>query len=254
MLELFLIGIGTGNPDHITRQAELAIEQADLVLLPHKEDSKAELAQVRLALLQSLAVQEPRIAHFDMPVRRQQGNDYDQQVDEWHDAIAQRWNECLQAHLPAGSGRVALLVWGDPALYDSTLRIASRLGLNKAQVHVVPGITSMQVLCSAHGIALNEIGAPFLVTTGRQLRESGWPQGIDTLVVMLDGQCSYEQVTRPDVDIFWGAYLGMPQQILMQGRLAEIKDSISARRRQAREQHGWIMDIYLLRQSGRQSS
>ena len=247
MLELFLIGIGTGNPDHITRQAEKAIEQADLVLLPHKDDSKAELAQVRLTLLESLAVQEPRIAHFDMPVRRQQGDDYDQQVDEWHDAIAQRWNECLRSHLPAGSGRVALLVWGDPALYDSTLRIASRLGLNKDQVHVVPGITSMQVLCSAHGIALNEIGAPFLVTTGRQLRESGWPQGINTLVVMLDGQSSYEQLTEPDIDIFWGAYLGMPQQILMQGRLTEVKDSISAKRQQARQLHSWIMDIYLLR-------
>ena len=247
MLELFLIGIGTGNPDHITRQAEKAIGQADLVLLPHKEDSKAELAQVRLTLLQSLGVQEQRIAHFDMPVRRQQGDDYDQQVDEWHDAIAQRWNECLSSHLPAGFGRVALLVWGDPALYDSTLRIASRLGLSKAQVHVVPGITSMQVLCSAHGIALNEIGAPFLVTTGRQLRESGWPQGINTLVVMLDGQSSYEQLTEPDIDIFWGAYLGMPQQILMQGRLAEVKDSISAKRQQARQLHSWIMDIYLLR-------
>ena len=247
MLELFLIGIGTGNPDHITRQAEKAIEQADLVLLPHKDDSKAELAQVRLTLLESLAVQEPRIAHFDMPVRRQQGDDYDQQVDEWHDAIAQRWNECLSSHLPAGFGRVALLVWGDPALYDSTLRIASRLGLSKAQVHVVPGISSMQVLCSAHGIALNEIGAPFLVTTGRQLRESGWPQGINTLVVMLDGQSSYEQLTEPDIDIFWGACLGRPQQILMQGRLAEVKDSISAKRQQARQLHGWIMDIYLLR-------
>ena len=249
MLELFLIGIGTGNPDHITRQAEKAIEQADLVLLPHKDDSKAELAQVRLTLLQSLGVQEQRIAHFDMPVRRQQGDDYDQQVDEWHDAIAQRWNECLKANLPAGSGRVALLVWGDPALYDSTLRIASRLGLNKEQVHVVPGITSMQVLCSAHGIALNEIGAPFLVTTGRQLRESGWPQGINTLIVMLDGQSSYEQLTEPDIDIFWGAYLGMPQPILMQGRLAEIKGSISAKRQEARLLHSWIMDIYLLRRS-----
>ena len=157
--------------------------------------------------------------------------------------------DCLQAHLPSGNGRVALLVWGDPALYDSTLRIASRLGLNKAQVHVVPGITSMQVLCSAHGIALNEIGAPFLVTTGRQLRESGWPQGINTLVVMLDGQASYEQLTEPDIDIFWGAYLGMPQQILMQGRLSEIKDSISATRQQARQLHSWIMDIYLLRRN-----
>jgi hypothetical protein len=145
-----------------------------------------------------------------MPQRRQQGSDYDQQVDEWHDAIARRWQASLQDHLPARSGRVALLVWGDPALYDSTLRIASRLGLAREQVRVVPGITSMQVLCSAHGIALNEIGEPFLITTGRQLRENGWPSGVNTLVVMLDGQRSYEQLKDTDVDIYWGAYLACP--------------------------------------------
>lgn len=254
MLELFLVGIGTGNAAHLTREAESAIRGADLVLLPHKEDNKAELAQVRLSLLQELAVSDTRIAHFDMPLRRQQGNDYDLQVDEWHDAIARRWQDCLKDHRTEGQGdahrRVALLVWGDPALYDSTLRIASRLGLGKAQVHVVPGITSMQVLCSAHGIALNEIGAPFQVTTGRQLREAGWPQGVDTLVVMLDGQRSYEEVAEPDVFIYWGAYLGMPQQILVHGPLAEVKDRISALRQQARLEHGWIMDIYLLRRPG----
>ncbi|MEG1733519.1 MAG: SAM-dependent methyltransferase, partial [Comamonas sp.] len=102
MLELFLIGIGTGNPDHITREAEKAIRQADLILLPHKEDNKAELAQVRMTLLQHLSVDSSRIAHFDMPVRRQQGDDYDQQVNEWHDAIAERWRACLSTHLPAG--------------------------------------------------------------------------------------------------------------------------------------------------------
>lgn len=247
MLELFLIGIGTGNPDHLTREAEKAIRCADLVLLPHKEDNKAELAQVRLSLLQSLAVEESRIAHFDMPQRRQQGSDYDQQVDEWHEAIARRWQASLQDRLPARSGRVALLVWGDPALYDSTLRIASRLGLAREQVCVVPGITSMQVLCSAHGIALNEIGEPFLITTGRQLRENGWPSGVNTLIVMLDGQRSYEQLKDTDVDIYWGAYLGMPQQLLMHGRLCDIAPDITSRRAQAREQNGWIMDIYLLR-------
>ncbi|MEX8193693.1 precorrin-6A synthase (deacetylating) [Comamonas guangdongensis] len=251
MLELFLIGIGTGNPDHITRQAEKAIRGADLILLPHKEDNKAELARVRLSLLRDLSIDDRRISHFDMPVRRQQGTDYDRQVDEWHDAIAQRWQASLQTHLPAHSGRVALLVWGDPALYDSTLRIASRLGLAHDQVQVVPGITSMQVLCSAHGIALNEIGAPFQVTTGRQLREHGWPSGVDTLVVMLDGQCSYEQVTEADIDIYWGAYLGMPQQLLMHGRLGDIAPDITRRRARAREQNGWIMDIYLLRRTSR---
>ncbi|QIL72781.1 precorrin-6A synthase (deacetylating) [Diaphorobacter sp. HDW4B] len=247
MLELLLIGIGTGNPDHLTREAENAIRQADLVLLPHKEDNKAELAQVRLSLLEQLNVSLDRIAHFDMPLRRSQGDDYDQQVDEWHDAIAHRWQAALDEKLPTGSGRVALLVWGDPALYDSTLRIASRLGLPREQVRVVPGITSMQVLCSAHGIALNDIGAPFLVTTGRQLRDGGWPQGVDTLLIMLDGQCSFQQVSEPDVTIFWGAYLGMPQQLLMHGPLAEMAPRIIEQRQQARAQHGWIMDIYMLR-------
>ncbi|MEG1767631.1 MAG: precorrin-6A synthase (deacetylating), partial [Comamonas sp.] len=179
--------------------------------------------------------------------RRQTGDDYDNQVDEWHDAIARRWQASLAARLPSASGRVALLVWGDPSLYDSTLRIASRLGLPPAQVRVVPGITSMQVLCSAHGIALNEIGAPFLVTTGRQMRDHGWPAGVDTLIVMLDGQRSYEQVSEQDVEIYWGAYLGMAQQILLRGRLADVAAQISARRAQARQTHGWIMDIYLLR-------
>lgn len=250
MLELLLIGIGTGNPEHITREAENAIRGADLVLLPHKDDNQAELAQVRLALLRHLGVGANRIAHFDMPRRRQQGDDYDQQVDEWHAAIARRWQASLNAHLPSGKGRVALLVWGDPALYDSSLRIACRLGLAPEQVRVVPGITSMQVLCSAHGIALNAIGAPFLVTTGRQLRDHGWPRGVDTLVVMLDGQRSYEQLAEPDAEIYWGAYLGMPQQILLRGPLADVAAQISARRSEARQVHGWIMDIYLLRRPG----
>ena len=254
MLELLLIGIGTGNPEHLTREAERAIRAADLILLPHKEDNKAELAQVRLGLLQQLQVPAERIAHFDMPLRRQQGTDYEQQVDEWHDAIAQRWQAGLRAHrsaVAAPAERVALLVWGDPALYDSTLRIAARLGLAPEQVRVVPGITSMQVLCSAHGIALNDIGAPFLVTTGRQLREAGWPPGVDTLVVMLDGQCSFQQVAQePGASIYWGAYLGMPQQLLMRGALAQMAPGIVQARLAARERHGWIMDIYLLRRVG----
>ncbi|ARU05615.1 precorrin-6A synthase (deacetylating) [Comamonas serinivorans] len=252
MRELLLIGIGTGNPRHLTQEAIDAIHHADVVLLPHKGRGKSELAQVRLGILQTLGIAPEKLAHFDMPLRRQTGDDYGQQVQEWHAAIARRWADTLAAHTAATPGaaaphRVALLVWGDPALYDSTLRIAALLGLAPAQVRVVPGITAMQVLCSAHGIALNDVGAPFQVTTGRQLVEGGWPAGVDTLIVMLDGQRAYEQVTEPEADIFWGAYLGMPQQLLMSGPLQAVKPHISAERARAREQHGWIMDIYLLR-------
>ena len=48
-------------------------------------------------------------------------------------------------------------------------------------------------------------------------------------------------------DIFWGAYLGTADQILIQGRLGQVRDEIRRVRHEARVRHGWIMDTYLLR-------
>jgi precorrin-6A synthase len=188
---LSLIGIGTGNPDHLTREAQAAMQAADLILLPHKGEDKAELAALRRDLCDAvLATPGPRIAGFDMPVRRSTGDDYLAQVDEWHAAITRCWQAAIVRAMADGMAprtpgqplRVALLVWGDPALYDSTLRIAARMQPAPHSVRVVAGISSMQVLCAAHAIALNGIGQPFVVTTGRQLREQGWPPGVDTAV------------------------------------------------------------------------
>lgn len=258
-LELSLIGIGTGNPDHLTRQAMAAMNAADLILLPHKGEDKAELAALRRQLCDAVLAHAPRIAGFDMPVRRSHGDDYLEQVDEWHAAIARCWQQAIALALESGPPpegghasplRVALLVWGDPSLYDSTLRIAARMQPAPVRVTVVAGITAMQALTAAHALAVNEIGQPFMVTTGRQLRDHGWPAGADTLVVMLDGQCSFTTLAPElarEVRIWWGAYLGMPQQLLEHGPLPEAAPRILSRRAAARAQHGWIMDIYLLR-------
>jgi len=100
---------------------------------------------------------------------------------------------------------------------------------------------------AAHAIPLNTLGAPVLVTTGRQLRESGWPTGMDTVVVMLDGACAFQVLPPAQLHIYWAAYLGMPQQLLMAGPLASTGPRILTARVAARDQHGWIMDIYLLR-------
>ena len=54
--------------------------------------------------------------------------------------------------------------------------LAGRVALSlPLAVEVVPGITSLQALTAAHAIPLNEIGAPVVVTTGRRLRDEGWP-------------------------------------------------------------------------------
>ncbi|MFD9615037.1 precorrin-6A synthase (deacetylating), partial [Streptomyces sp. NPDC059083] len=144
------------------------------------------------------------------------------------------------------------LVWGDPSLYDSTLRIVERV-LERERIQfeyeVIPGVTSAQALAAAHRIVLHEIGEPLHITTGRRLREEGLVPGQSTLV-MLDGECSFTQVPGDDVYIWWGAYLGMPDEVIVEGPLRVVEGRIARRRAALREAKGWIMDIYLLRQAG----
>ncbi|WP_054007247.1 precorrin-6A synthase (deacetylating) [Cypionkella psychrotolerans] len=241
-LTLTLIGIGTGNPDHLTLQAIKAINAADLILIPCKGEGKADLAELRLAICRDVLTNPAtRIVEFDLPVRDETIADYKARVEDWHDRIADVWRAAIGA-----AERVALLVWGDPSLYDSTLRIAARL-VPSERVHVVPGVTSIHALTAAHGMALNEIGAPFIVTTGRRLREEGFPSGVDTAVVMLDGECSFQSIDPTGVRIWWGGYVGMAEEIIVEGALAEVGARIVSLRENARAAHGWIMDIYLLR-------
>lgn len=119
------------------------------------------------------------------------------------------------------------------------------------RVHVEPGITSLQVLTAAHAIPLNTLAAPALITTGRRLRAGGWPEGVDTLAVMLDGGCAFETLADEGIAIWWGAYLGMPNQSLIAGPLEQAGAEIVRTRASLRAEHGWIMDIYLLRRERR---
>lgn len=250
MIELLLVGIGTGNPDHLTLQAIKALNTADIILIPRKGETKADLADLRRAICADVVTNPTtRIAEFDLPVRDVANPDYHAGVDDWHDAIARVWKDTILAEI-GPNGRVALLVWGDPSLYDSTLRIASRLGGGlSVSVRVIPGITSLQALTAAHAIPINEIGAPFQVTTGRRLREEGWPKGVDTVAVMLDGECSFQTVPPEGVTIWWGAYVGMKEEITLSGPLGKVMPKIMSTRAEARARHGWIMDIYVLRRA-----
>ena len=246
MLTLSLIGIGCGDPGQLTRAAIDAINAADLVLIPRKGSAKSDLADLRRTICADvLTNQATDIAEFDLPVRDAGEADYRKGVDDWHDAVASVWSQTIASHLHS-EGKVALLIWGDPSLYDSSLRIARRLD-PLPRIEVVPGITSIQALCAAHALPLNDIGEPFLVTTGRRLRDGGWPQGADTVVVMLDGGTAFQSLDPEGLHIWWGAYLGMPDQIILSGALTDAGPRIVALRQEARERHGWIMDSYILK-------
>lgn len=246
MRRLLVVGIGPGNPEQITIEAINALNRADALFIPEKGADKADLADLRREIVARYVTGGARLVPFTVPKRDEATASYTARVADWHQAIAVIYARLIAEEVDE-DGTGAFLVWGDPSLYDSTLRILARvreIGAPAFEVTVVPGITSLQALTAAHAIPLNRVGEPVLVTTGRRLAEA--PGGTDT-VVMLDGQLAFKALEGDDYDIHWGAYLGTPDEILVSGRLSDVAEDIERRRAEARDRHGWIMDTYLLR-------
>jgi precorrin-6A synthase len=249
MRRVLVIGIGAGDPEYVTAQAARAMGETDVFFVLDKGEALADLAALRREVLARFATRPGHrvVEAADVP-RDLGGPSYGADVAGWHDQRAALYERLIADELADG-GTGAFLVWGDPALYDSTLRILDQVAARGAvafAVEVVPGISSIQVLAARHRIALHGVGRPVHVTTGRRLRE-GWPDGVDDLVVMLDGGCAFSTVDPAGVTIWWGAYLGTPDEILLSGPLAEVGPEIERVRAEARARKGWMFDTYLLR-------
>jgi precorrin-6A synthase len=249
MRNILIVGIGAGNPEHMTIQAINALNSADVLFIPTKGADKTELADVRRDIVARFVTNpNSRTVEFAVPERKTADRTYNQGVDQWHAAIAGIYEDLIGGELPDNQTG-AFLVWGDPMLYDSTIRIIERVKAGNMvafDYSVIPGITSLQALCAAHRIPLNLVGKPVEITTGRRLKES-FPERSETSAVMLDGRQAFSDIDDPDAMIYWGAYLGTPDEITISGKLAEKSAEIVERRAKAREEMGWIMDIYLLR-------
>lgn len=250
MRKLLVIGIGAGNPDHMTVQAISGLNRADVLFIPDKGAAKNDLAELRREICDRFVTNpKSRRVEFDVPVRAEPAPSYRPTVDDWHEAIAAIYESLIQRELGEG-GCGAFLIWGDPSLYDSALRILDLVRLRgnvTFELEVIPGVTAIQALAASHKTALNRIGDSVLITTGRRLTEEGMPENAGSAVVMLDGKCAFN--TLPDQDLFiqWGAYLGTPDEIIISGRLGDVGAEIEKIREEARRKKGWIMDTYLLR-------
>ena len=252
MRKLKLIGIGAGNPDYITVQAINALKQVDVVFVTDKGQETADLLRARHEVCERYMQARPyRTVELQDPKRDRAADEYLAAVAAWHEARAALYETSIRDHLSDGECG-AFLVWGDPSLYDSTLRIIDQVTARRTvefDLEIIPGITSIQALTARHRIPLNRIGEPVHVTTGRRLIEDELPARAD-VVVLLDGQCAFKTLPADDIDIFWGAYLGTPDEILLSGRLSELRERIEQVRSQARQRKGWILDTYLLRKRG----
>ncbi|WP_413705490.1 precorrin-6A synthase (deacetylating) [Pseudomonas sp. Pseusp16] len=249
MKKLLVIGIGAGNPDYITMQAVKALNRVDVFFLMDKGQSKDKLIDLRREICERyITDHDYRFVEAHSPERERGEVDYKTSVDDLNLARQQTFERLINEEVSDGQCG-GFLVWGDPALYDSTIRILQAIQASAActfEFEVVPGITSVQALAAQHRVPLNQIGRSVEITTGRRLA-AGQVSDADSLVVMLDAQDAYCQVVDQDTEIYWGAYLGTPDEILISGKLKDVADEIERVRKAARLANGWIMDTYLLR-------
>ncbi|TDU82213.1 precorrin-6A synthase (deacetylating) [Kribbella voronezhensis] len=250
-MEILVIGIGAGDPDHLTLQAAKAIERVDVFFVLDKGEVKQELVELREEILRRHGSQYRVVVGQD-PERDRSSAAYVESVDDWRRRRADVCADLIAGEL--GADQVgAFLVWGDPSLYDSTLAILDDIqdrGELTFEVEVIPGISSVSALAARHRVGLNQVGRPIQITTGRRLAKN-WPDDVDDVVVMLDAQTAFTAHTDQDAEIYWGAYLGTPDELLVAGKLSEVAEEITEVRAAARERKGWIMDTYLLRRNQR---
>jgi precorrin-6A synthase len=253
MRTVLVIGIGAGDPDHLTVQAIKAMNRVDVFFVVDKGDGARELTRLRHEICERF-VERPgyRIVAVPDPPRDRAAASYRPAVEDWRRRRAELWARTLRQELGT-DGCGAFLVWGDPSLYDSTLDVLQRIladGSLEFDHQVVPGISSVQALAASHRVALNRVGGPVHITTGRRLADT-FPDHSDNVVVMLDAACSFEGLADQDLYIYWGAYVGTDDELLVSGKLADVAAEIRATREAARARKGWIMDTYLLRRPRR---
>jgi precorrin-6A synthase len=250
MRRVLVIGIGAGNPDYITMQAVKALNEVDVFFILDKGQQKSDLVDLRKTICDRYIKDHSyRIVEVQSP-QRDAATGYKAGVDAWHRQKASMLGRLIADELKEGECG-AFLIWGDPALYDSTLRVIRNIldsGAVTFDYEVIPGITSVQALAAQHRITLNEIGEPVQITTGRKISE-GLTEDAASAVVMLDNGAGLASLAGKDGYIYWGAYLGTPDEVLISGKISECLSDIERIRKEERARKGWIMDTYLVRRT-----
>lgn len=246
-MKLRLIGIGPGGPDDLTVAAVHALNDVDVFLVADKQRGVDDLVSVREEICRRHITGDHRVLVVPDPPRDRTPERYGSEVRDWHAARAQAYETVLREQV-AERETAGFLVWGDPSLYDSTIRVVERIrarGVVDLDYDVVPGISSVQMLAARHRLVLNRIGGPVTITTGRRLQDDVAAGG-NNLVVMLDGHLTCTELPG-QWDIWWGANLGTSDEELVAGRLSEVRGRIEAARARSKSARGWVMDTYLLR-------
>ena len=253
---IHVIGLGLGHPDHLTRAAVAALNAVDVFVLAEEGDGADDRRAAQRAVCAELVpashphrfveVTDPR----SEPDSGTSGAAYDR-VEATLEARVEATVEALgQLHPMAET--LGLLVWGDPALAGPAFGLAEGLAARfGADVEVVAGIGAPQLLAAAHRIALGRNGTDVRILSAHQLVDSYDPAMGDAVVVG-DGRLECLELADlfPELELYWGAHLGTPDEVLVSGRLSDVADELRAARSRAAVARGWMVDASLLRPPG----
>ena len=254
MRELVLIGVGAGDPEWVTLAAVRAIQEIDVLFVVVKEREYDDLVEARRSIIERHRTRPLTMVELlDPPRPWQSVPDYPAAVAAWRAHRLESWGQAVAGHLGQGQSG-GFLVWGDPSLYESTLAIVEHLVASASEeitYRVIPGVSSVLALAAAHRIPLNRQGRAVQISPARMLA-GGMPEGVDDVVVMLDGKQAFASIDPAGLDIYWGAYLGTPEQLLVSGPLGDVAEEIIRVRADAAARLGWVFDTYLLRRRDRE--
>lgn len=146
MSRLFLVGVGPGDPELLTRKAERILREADVIAAPVTAPNESSQA---LGIVSEL-LDDKR--HHLLPLLFPMSSDRDSLIPHWKEACR------LVAERVHAGKTVAFIALGDPMFYATSLYLLDgmRREYPEVPVEVVPGVSSIFAAAAAGCFPLAE--------------------------------------------------------------------------------------------------
>lgn len=216
MSRLFLVGVGPGDPELLTRKAERVLREADVIAAPVAAPNESSQA---LGIVQELL--DEKRQHL-LPLLFPMSSDRSALEPHWREACR------LVAERVDLGKTVAFIALGDPLFYATSLYLLEgmRRDYPEVPVEVVPGVSSIFAAAAEGGFPLAEGAEQVTVlpaTAGAEAIRSALDHS--NTVILLKVRPAFDTIMallaeRPQARLLFAQKVGMADQIILTDRAA----------------------------------